>query len=393
MTKPYSVAFKQKMVQRLTGKNAVSASELSRETGVRQQNLSRWLDDARSLPLVASEKIRAREWTVEQKVRVCGWLTSRPGGSRSKREAEPLPRRQSAFGSWSVNWPERRRRWRRPRRFSLSKKSGELLRGGRGRRHERGERQMMLSAVAEAQAGGARLAQACRVIGLSTRTIERWRNEPERDDARRGPHHRPHNALSPAEEAQVVSVLTSSRYAGLSPKQLVPQLADEGLYLASESTIHRVQRRYGLRAQKRVQSRTHVTRACTVHRATGPNQVWSWDITWLPTTVRGAYLRLYLVMDVWSRRIVGWRVSEREVRRTGSRARCAGLPRRQRRAGPRASFRQRCANARKRDDRDTAVAWSCTVLQSASCLRRQPLLGGAFPNAEVYASLSSFAIC
>jgi len=106
-----------------------------------------------------------------------------------------------------------------------------------------------------------------------------------------------------------VSVLTSSRYAGLSPKQLVPQLADEGLYLASESTIYRVQRRYGLRAKKRAQSRTHVTRACTIHRATGPNQVWSWDITLLPTTVRGVCLRLYLVMDLWSRRIVGWRVS------------------------------------------------------------------------------------
>jgi hypothetical protein len=78
----------------------------------------------------------------------------------------------------------------------LKEKTGELLRGGRGRRHERGERQVMLSAVAEARASGARLEQACRVIGLSTRTIERWRREPERGDGRR------------------------SRYAGLSPKQL-----------------------------------------------------------------------------------------------------------------------------------------------------------------------------
>ena len=109
-----------------------------------------------------------------------------------------------------------------------------------------------------------------------------------------------------------MTVLTSSRYAGLSPKQLVPQLADEGLYLASESTMYRVQRRHGLRTKKRTTPRTHVTRASTVHRATGPNQVWSWDITWLPTTVRGSYLYLYLIMDVWSRRIVGWRIAERE---------------------------------------------------------------------------------
>ena len=57
-------------------------------------------------------------------------------------------------------------------------------------------------------------------------------------------------------------------------------------------------------------SRTDVTRANTVHCASKSNQVWSWDITWLPTTVRGVYLHLYLVMDVWSRKIVGWQIAE-----------------------------------------------------------------------------------
>lgn len=156
------------------------------------------------------------------------------------------------------------------------------------------------------------MVQACRVAGVSARTVERWRSQPAGDDGRCGPHRRAHNALSPIEEAQVISVLTSSRYAGLSPKQLVPQLADEGLYLASESTMYRIQRRHGLRTKKRVATRTQVTRARTVHRATQPNQVWSWDITRLPTVVRGSYLHLYLVMDVWSRRIVGWRIAEAE---------------------------------------------------------------------------------
>ena len=150
------------------------------------------------------------------------------------------------------------------------------------------------------------------MVGISARTIERWRDHPEGEDARHGPHHRPHNALSPAEEAQVMSVLTSSRYAELSPKQLVPQLADEGVYLASESTFYRLQRRHGLRRTRRPMSRTHVTRSSTVHRASAPNKVWSWDITWLPTNVRGIYLHLYLVMDVWSRRIVGWKIADRE---------------------------------------------------------------------------------
>ena len=70
MTKPFSVAFKQKMVQRLTGRNAVSALQLSRETGVRQQSRSRWLQEARSLPIMADQPKTLRNWSVEQKVRV-----------------------------------------------------------------------------------------------------------------------------------------------------------------------------------------------------------------------------------------------------------------------------------------------------------------------------------
>lgn len=72
MTKPFSVAFKQKMVQRLTGKNAVSATKLGRETGIGQPTLSRWLAEARSVPAVAKKppKPVVREWTVEQKARV-----------------------------------------------------------------------------------------------------------------------------------------------------------------------------------------------------------------------------------------------------------------------------------------------------------------------------------
>jgi len=70
MTKAYSLAFKQKMVQRLTGKNAVNPSQLGREIGIRQQNLSRWLHEARSLPSVASNTPKSRVWTVEQKALV-----------------------------------------------------------------------------------------------------------------------------------------------------------------------------------------------------------------------------------------------------------------------------------------------------------------------------------
>jgi transposase InsO family protein len=171
---------------------------------------------------------------------------------------------------------------------------------------------VILAAIAEAQAAGARLDVACRVVGLTARTVQRWRARPGGEDQRLGPRHRPQNALSSAEQAQILALMTSPRFAGLSPKQLVPQLADEGVYVASESTMYRLQHRCELRRPQRPAERTHVTRAAAVHSATGPNRVWSWDITYLPTTTRGRFLRLYLVIDVWSRRIMGWDVHERE---------------------------------------------------------------------------------
>ncbi len=168
----------------------------------------------------------------------------------------------------------------------------------------------MLAAVAEAQAQGSRLRPACELVGLSARTIERWRAKPSCEDGRRGPRRRAKNALTLPEEVRLRALLTSPP--GVSPKQLVPKLADNGVYLASESTMYRLRRRLGLEAADRTPMRTHATRATTVHEAVGPDQVWSWDITYLPTLVRGRFLYLYLVMDVWSRRITGWEVHERE---------------------------------------------------------------------------------
>jgi putative transposase len=171
---------------------------------------------------------------------------------------------------------------------------------------------VILGLVDDAQRAGARLSRVCRELGISSRTVERWRTRPDGDDRRVGPHRAPGNALSATERTRVVEVMTSAKYAGVSPKQLVPELADRGVYLASESTLYRLRHQFGLTKRRRVVERTHVTRASRVHRATRSNQVWSWDITYLPTTVRGCYLYLYLVMDVWSRRIVGWSVAEKE---------------------------------------------------------------------------------
>jgi hypothetical protein len=93
---------------------------------------------------------------------------------------------------------------------------------------------------------------------------------------------RPRNALTAVEEAHLLAVMTRARYGHLPPNQLVPRLADEGKYIASESTMYRVQKRVGLGAHRRPVLRTHVTRGATVHRATRSNQLESphaWDTT------------------------------------------------------------------------------------------------------------------
>lgn len=172
---------------------------------------------------------------------------------------------------------------------------------------------MILEAIATAQHAGARLRPCCEVVGLNERTIQRWRDQGADggEDDRRGPLSRPGNALTPAERAEILSVLTSEEFAGESPNQLVPKLADMGIYLCSEATMYRILREERLLAHRDA-AKPRTNRRPDEHRATGPNQVWAWDITYLRSPITGKYFYLYMILDVWSRYIVGWRVEEEE---------------------------------------------------------------------------------
>ena len=165
---------------------------------------------------------------------------------------------------------------------------------------------MIRTLIDEAVTDGARRALACRTIGLSVRTLERWRGAHP-DDARDGPHRVPANALSTAERAVILETVNSATYCDLSPHQIVPRLADIGCYLGSESTVYRVLRADTLLTH-RGRAAAPVHRARPIHVATAPDQVWSWDITYLKSPVRGVFWYLYLMMDIWSRRIMGWAV-------------------------------------------------------------------------------------
>lgn len=170
---------------------------------------------------------------------------------------------------------------------------------------------MIVALVDEAVAAGARLESACKELGIDARTIQRWRREPDGEDDRHGPKTRPANALSAAEEKDILGLLNSQEFSELSPHQVVAKLADMNIYKVSERTMYRLLKRHKLQAHRgRTRPRTH--HRPTEHRATGPCQVWSWDITYLRSPIKGKFWLLYMVVDVWSRKIVAARVHDHE---------------------------------------------------------------------------------
>jgi putative transposase len=170
---------------------------------------------------------------------------------------------------------------------------------------------VIVALVDEAVAAGARLESACNELGIDARTIQRWRLDPEGDDERHGPKTGPANALTEEEEKDVLSLLNSQEFSELSPHQVVAKLADMNIYKASERTMYRVLKRHKLQAHRgRTRPRTHHRPA--EHRATGPRQVWSWDITYLRSPIKGTFWLLYMVVDVWSRKVVAARVHDHE---------------------------------------------------------------------------------
>lgn len=174
------------------------------------------------------------------------------------------------------------------------------------------ERLAVMSLVADAVEAGARQDKACAVISLSERTLQRWQRDVLRGDQRPMRVQAPSNRLSGLEREQLLAVANSEEFASLPPSQIVPRLADQGVYLASESTFYRV-----LRAQNQLSHRGAECPAQARHKpralkANAPGQLYSWDITYLPTPVKGTYFYLYLFMDIFSRKIVGWQIYDVE---------------------------------------------------------------------------------
>ena len=167
--------------------------------------------------------------------------------------------------------------------------------------------------INEARTNGARLKPACGELDISERTYQRWIKEGaiKKDQRPIVKRPTPKNKLSQEERTEIIKTVNSPEFADLVPSQIVPKLADEGKYLASESTIHRILKEEKMNTH-RSRSKAPVKRDVPTHIATAPNQVWTWDITWLNALIKGQYYKLYLIIDMFSRLIVGYEVWETE---------------------------------------------------------------------------------
>lgn len=177
------------------------------------------------------------------------------------------------------------------------------------------DRQTMVHHIETAHAAGARLRPACEVAGITVRTLQRWRAEHGLIVGDRRPVTErpiPSHALTDEERARILAVANEPRFAALPPARIVPMLADENVYIASESSFQRVLRAHGQNRHRGRSREPQPSRAPTTHVATAPGQVWCWDMTYLPTEVQGQWFYLYLILDLYSRKIVGWEIHERD---------------------------------------------------------------------------------
>jgi len=175
------------------------------------------------------------------------------------------------------------------------------------------ERKEIIELVTQASNDGARQAKACEAVGISAKTFQRWAQPWNTQDGRIIVNHTPSNKLTELERQRIIKVSNEAEFANLPPSQIVPVLADDGLYIASESSFYRVLKEHNQlkhRNKSKLARKEYKPKALI---ANAPNQVYTWDITYLPSQIKGMFFYLYMVMDVYSRKIVGWQVHTEEL--------------------------------------------------------------------------------
>jgi putative transposase len=171
--------------------------------------------------------------------------------------------------------------------------------------------------IHSAVSNGARKVIACKTLGLSVRTIQRWYHEKSGqlfEDARPSAiRSTPTNKLSPEETALILKTFSDAEFASYPPGYIVPTLADNGCYIGSESTFYRTLKNAGRLADRSLTKSQHQRKKPNVQLAIKPNEVWTWDVSYLATQTRGQHYYLYMIVDIFSRKIVGADVYEQEL--------------------------------------------------------------------------------
>ena len=176
------------------------------------------------------------------------------------------------------------------------------------------DRRNAVKLIRVANEAGASLRKACQELQISLRTYQRWcqGGDVKEDGRPQAARSAPANKLTLKEREEILAVCNQEAYQSLPPTQIVPLLADDGVYLASESSFYRVLKAVDQLHHRGKAQAPQVVSKPAAHCATAANQLWSWDITFLASTVVGLFYRLYLVMDIYSRKIVGWEIHENE---------------------------------------------------------------------------------
>jgi transposase InsO family protein len=174
------------------------------------------------------------------------------------------------------------------------------------------QRGLVIALLSEAMVQGARQDRACAAVCLSERTLQRWQRHAARGDQRPARLQAPKNQLSALERQRLVAIANSDEFGQLPPSQIVPRLADRGQYIACESTFNRVLKAENQLRHRGAERPAHKRSKPRALFAVAPDELFSWDITYLPTQVRGIYFYLYLFLDIFSRKIVGWQIYESE---------------------------------------------------------------------------------
>ncbi|PNQ58498.1 IS3 family transposase [Vibrio agarivorans] len=344
----YSPERKEAILKKLLPPYPRSISEVAKEEGIPEATLYNWRKALREKgAAVPNKKTSPEQWSAQTKLAVVAetytmtehelstycrskglypeqihtWREECLHGFRSSKEKDAEAKQQSRADKLEIKALKKELRYKEKALAETSallvlrKKPESLLRGrGRGRLTSTDERQTLISLIHEAVDNGSRLPNACLETEIDLRTYRRWYQggavqEDQRPLAARP---EPANKLTEKERSAILDVCNAPEYAALPPTQIVPTLLDKGVYLGSESTFYRTLRQAGqVEHRGRQRARKKVARPSS-YTATAPKQVLTWDITYLPAAVRGQHYYLYLIEDIYSRKIVGYEVYEQE---------------------------------------------------------------------------------